>query len=63
MLCLVRDFNTLGHVQQALEITDTTRHDIVVMTVQISYGADAGYVSRAGEFSLLWQLNIPCFGE
>jgi amino acid transporter len=43
VLCLVRDFNTLGHLQHALELTDTTRKDIVVMTVQVSFGADTGY--------------------
>ena len=42
-LCLVRDYNTLGHVRKALELTHTGKHDLVVMTVQVMKGPDAGY--------------------
>ncbi len=42
-LCLVRDYNTLAHVQKALEATHTGKRDLVVMTVQVMKGPDAGY--------------------
>jgi amino acid transporter len=42
-LCLVRDYNTLAHVQKALEETHTGKRDLVVMTVQVMTGPDAGY--------------------
>ena len=42
-LCLVRDYNTLGHVVKALEATHTGKRDLVVMTVQVMKGPDAGY--------------------
>ncbi len=42
-LCLVRDYNTLDHVRQALELTHTGKRDLVVMTVQVMKGPDAGY--------------------
>jgi len=42
-LCLVRDYNTLGHVRKALELTHTGKRDLVVMTVQIMKGPDAGH--------------------
>ena len=42
-LCLVRDYNTLAHVQKALETTHTGKRDLVVMTVQVMKGPDAGY--------------------
>src|SRR6185295_4742204 len=42
-LCLVRDYNTLGHVRQALELTHTGKRDLVVMTVQVMKGPDTGY--------------------
>lgn len=42
-ICLVRDFNTLAHVQEALEITHTGKKDLVVMTVHILRGPDTGY--------------------
>jgi amino acid transporter len=42
-LCLVRDYNTLNHVRKALELTHTGKHDLVVMTVQVMKGPDAGY--------------------
>jgi amino acid transporter len=32
-----------GHLQRALEFTDTTKRDLVVMTANVSKGADAGY--------------------
>src|SRR6266496_650284 len=42
-LCLVRDYNTLDHVKKALEVTHTGKRDLVVMTVQVMKGPDAGY--------------------
>src|SRR5947209_11330880 len=42
-LCLVRDYNTLDHVRKALEVTHTGKRDLVVMTVQVMKGPDAGY--------------------
>jgi amino acid transporter len=42
-LCVVRDYNTLDHVKKALEITHTGKRDLVVMTVQVMKGPDAGY--------------------
>jgi amino acid transporter len=42
-LCVVRDYNTLDHVKKALEVTHTGKRDLVVMTVQVMKGPDAGY--------------------
>src|SRR5438128_2467796 len=42
-LCVVRDYNTLDHVRKALELTHTGKRDLVVMTVQVMKGPDAGY--------------------
>jgi amino acid transporter len=42
-LCLVRDYNTLEHVRKALELTHTGKQDLVVMTVQVIKGPNAGY--------------------
>jgi amino acid transporter len=42
-LCLVRDYNTLDHVKKALELTHTGKRDLVVMTVQVMKGPDAGH--------------------
>jgi amino acid transporter len=42
-LCVVRDYNTLDHVKKALEVTHTGKRDLVVMTVQVMTGPDAGY--------------------
>ena len=42
-ICLVRDFNTLDHLKQALEITHTGKKDLVVMTVHVLRGPDTGY--------------------
>jgi hypothetical protein len=42
-LCLVRDYNTLAHVKRALEATHTGKRDLVVMTVQVMKGPDAGF--------------------
>src|SRR5205814_9027939 len=42
-LCVVRDYNTLDHVKRALEMTHTGKRDLVVMTVQVMKGPDAGY--------------------
>jgi hypothetical protein len=42
-LCVVRDYNTLDHVRKALEITHTGKRDLVVMTVHVMKGPDAGY--------------------
>jgi hypothetical protein len=42
-LCFVRDYHTLDHLRKALELTDTGKKDLVVMTVQILKGPDTGY--------------------
>jgi hypothetical protein len=42
-LCVVRDYNTLDHVRKALEMTHTGKRDLVVMTVQVMQGPDAGH--------------------
>ena len=42
-LCLVRDYNKLGHLSEALELTDTTKKDLVVLTVHVTKGPHAGY--------------------
>jgi hypothetical protein len=42
-LCVVRDYNTLDHVRKALEMTHTGKRDLVVMTVHLMKGPDAGY--------------------
>jgi hypothetical protein len=42
-LCVVRDYNTLDHVKKALEMTHTGKRDLVVMTVHVMKGPDAGY--------------------
>ena len=42
-ICLVRDYNTLGHLKKALEITHTGKTDLVVMTVHLMRGPDTGY--------------------
>lgn len=42
-LCFVRDYHTLDHVRKTLELTDTDKIDLVVMTVQILKGPDTGY--------------------
>ncbi len=42
-LCLVRDYNTLDHLQKALELTHTGKKDLVVMTVEVIKGPNAGY--------------------
>src|SRR2546427_1027490 len=42
-ICLVRDYNTLDHLQKALEVTHTGKKDLVVMTVKVIKGPNAGY--------------------
>jgi amino acid transporter len=42
-LCLVRDYNTLGHVSKALELTHTGKTDLVIMTVHLQRGPNTGY--------------------
>ncbi|MDT5063374.1 MAG: hypothetical protein QOH63_3833 [Acidobacteriota bacterium] len=42
-ICLVRDYNTLDHLRKALELTHTGKRDLVVMTVQVMKGPDAGH--------------------
>jgi amino acid transporter len=42
-LCVVRDYNTLDHVRKAIELTHTGKRDLVVMTVHVMKGPDAGY--------------------
>ena len=42
-LCPVRDYNNLDHVRTALELTHTGEKDLVVMTVKVIKGPNAGY--------------------
>lgn len=42
VLVAVRDYNTLAHLNYALERTDTEAQDIVVMTARLIRGPDAG---------------------
>ncbi|HXU38784.1 MAG TPA: APC family permease [Blastocatellia bacterium] len=42
VLVAVRDYNTLSHLNYALERTDTEAQDIVVMTARLIRGPDAG---------------------
>ena len=42
-LCMVRDYNKLSHLKKALEMTDTTKKDLVVLTVHVTKGPHAGY--------------------
>src|SRR5207249_3084976 len=42
-LCLVRDYNTLSHVNKTLELTHTGKRDLVVMTIRLLKGPDSGY--------------------
>jgi amino acid transporter len=46
-ICLVRDYNTLGHLKKALEITHTGKRDLVVMTVHLMRGPNTGYENIA----------------
>src|SRR3954471_19036048 len=57
-LCVVRDYNTLDHVKRALEMTHTGKRDLVVMTVQVMKGPDAGYqdISEAQLFTRYEQI-------
>jgi len=43
ILCPVRDYNNLDHVRTALESTHTGEKDLVVMTVKVIKGPNAGY--------------------
>ena len=43
ILCPVRDYNTLDHLKAALELTHTGKRDLIVMTVQVMKGPDAGH--------------------
>jgi amino acid transporter len=42
-LCFVGDYHTLDYVRKALQLTDTDRTDLIVMTVQVLKGFDTGY--------------------
>lgn len=42
-LCPARDYNNLDHVRTALELTHTGEKDLVVMTVKVIKGPNAGY--------------------
>jgi amino acid transporter len=46
-VCLVRDYNTLGHLKWTLDRTHTGKRDLIVMTVRVTKGADAGYEGLA----------------
>src|SRR5215470_9558959 len=43
ILCTVRDYNNLAHVQRVLERADTSRQDVVVMTARLLQGPSMGY--------------------
>src|SRR5205807_9390102 len=43
ILCTVRDYNNLAHVQRVLERTDTNRQDVVVMTARLLQGPSMGH--------------------
>ena len=49
VLVPVRDYNTLKHLDQALEHTNTERTDIVVMTIRLLKGPDAGVSDIEGD--------------
>ena len=49
VLVPVRDYNTLKHLDQALVETDTEQRDIVVMTIRLLKGPDAGVSDIEGE--------------
>src|SRR5262249_4926020 len=42
VLVPVRDYNTLRHLDQAVTLTDTEERDVVVMTIRLLPGPDAG---------------------
>jgi amino acid transporter len=42
-LCLVRDYTHLDHVHKAIQLTPTQEKDLVVMTIHLLRGPDAGY--------------------
>jgi amino acid transporter len=46
-ICLVRDYNTLDHLKWALHATHTGKRDLVVLTIRVTKGADAGYEGLA----------------
>jgi len=46
-ICLVRDYNTLGHLRIALELTHTGKRDLVVTTIHLMRGPDTGYENIA----------------
>src|ERR671925_1670224 len=43
VLCPVRDYNNLAHVGRALEQIDSSKQDLVVMTVRVLRGPNTGY--------------------
>jgi amino acid transporter len=43
VLVPVRDYNTLAHLRWTLNHVDTSKHDIVVMTVRLLQGPDTGF--------------------
>ena len=46
-LCLVRDYNTLDHLKRTLDLTHTGKKDLVVLTIRVTKGPDAGYEQLA----------------
>ena len=42
-LCVVRDYNNLGHVRMALQTVDTDQQALLVMTAHVERGPNAGY--------------------
>jgi hypothetical protein len=43
VLCPVRDYNNLAHVGRVLELIDTAKQELVVMTVRVFRGPNTGY--------------------
>lgn len=43
ILCLVRDYHTLEHLRRTLEVVDTNKRDVVVLTIRRLSGPDTGY--------------------
>ncbi|MCG6534386.1 MAG: APC family permease, partial [Syntrophales bacterium LBB04] len=57
-LCFVRDYHTLDHLRKTLELTDTDKKDLVVMTVQILKGPDTGYKGIAEHYLFTSQKQL-----
>ena len=43
VLCLVRDYHTLEHLRYTLDLVDTNKKDLVILTIRRLAGPDTGY--------------------